>query len=219
MSLSIVGAGLGRTGTLSLKMAIELLNLGPCCHMSTVLSDPAAPRLWERAFDRQQVDWDEIFKGYKATVDFPACLFYRELSEKYPNAKVILSVRDADAWFKSTQATILSKDGLEVLRGFRTWPLIEKMNASVFGSDFHDRDVLISAFERHNAEVQESIPASRLLVYEVKQGWGPLCEFLGCSTPQAAFPRVNAQTDVPQDPAFLKRFMEDLHAGRLPQVH
>jgi Sulfotransferase domain len=181
MSLSIIGAGLGRTGTLSLKMAIELLSCGPCCHMSTVVSDPTASRLWERAYDRQPVDWDEIFKGYKATVDFPACLFYRELAEKYPSAKVILSVRDADAWFKSTQATVLSKDVLEVLRGFRTWPLIEKMNASIFGSDFHDRDTLITAYERHNAEVQGSIPASRLLVYEVKQGWGPLCEFFGRS--------------------------------------
>lgn len=218
MSLSIIGAGFGRTRTLSLKYALEQLGVGPCYHMTTIFPDPEAPALWERAFDHQSVDWDQIFKGYGATVDFPGCYFYRELAEHYPQAKVILTLREADAWFDSTQATIFSSTTLEAFRGFRIRPMIEKMTSTVFGDDLHDRAALICVYQRHNAQVQNMIPASRLLIYEVSQGWGPLCGFLGRPIPDAEFPRVNARTDQLRDPETKQDFLSQVHAGRSPQV-
>src|SRR6516165_3260381 len=106
MPLDVIGAGFGRTGTLSLKLALEQLGFGPCYHMLEVLQNPSAAGQWEAAADRKAVDWEEVFKGYRATVDWPAATFWRQLADAYPAAKVILSLRDPAAWFASTQATI-----------------------------------------------------------------------------------------------------------------
>jgi hypothetical protein len=189
MALSVIGAGFGRTGTLSLKLALEELGFGPCYHMVEVLKNPDAPGYWEAAADGRPVDWERVFAGYHATVDWPGATFWRELAEAYPEAKVILTVRDPEAWFTSNQATIFSP-GYD---GDEPFPrMVRKVIGALFDQRLHDKDKLLEVFARHNETVRRVIPAERLLVYEVSQGWAPLCDFLGAPVPQAPFPRVNS---------------------------
>ena len=191
MTLSVIGAGFGRTGTLSLKMALEQLGVGRCYHMVEVFQIPAAPEQWRAAAEGGPVDWDSIFEGFSATVDWPGATFYREMADYYPEAKVILTLRDPEAWFKSTQATIFAND----LGGDDDTPFSRMAKAVVgrlFDGRLHDKDHAIAVYERHNAEVQRVIPPGRLLVYEVAQGWGPLCGFLGLPAPETPMPKVNS---------------------------
>jgi hypothetical protein len=193
MPLHVIGAGLGRTGTLSLKLALEQLGLGPCYHMLEVRSAPERLEHWNRIAAGEQVDWEEVFAGFRSTVDWPACNYWRELMARYPDAKVILSLRDPESWFRSTQATIFSD---EVQGGAP--PAIVKILTDVVGKDLHDRAKCIAAFERHNAAVRDGVPAGKLLVFDAKQGWGPLCAFLGVPVPDAPFPSVNTTDDFRQ---------------------
>ena len=186
MSLRVIGAGLGRTGTLSLKLALEQLGLGPCYHMVEVRADPVRLEHWNRIAAGEPVDWDEVFAGFQSTVDWPACNYWRELMARYPDAKVILSLRDPEAWFRSTQATIFS-DAVQS----EAAPSIVKLLTDVMGPDLHDRKRCIAAFERHNAAVCAGVPSGRLLVFDPTQGWGPLCAFIGVPVPDAPFPSVN----------------------------
>ena len=194
MTLSVIGAGFGRTGTKSLKDALEHLGLGPCYHMVEVFKNPqAAPGWWyDAAQDPAHADWAKIFAGYNATVDWPNATFYRELADAYPDAKVILTERDPNAWFESTQATIFAR--MPPAPG-ATEPfprMLGKVVCELFDYRMHDRDHCISVFKAHNAKVREVIPAERLLVYEVAQGWQPLCDFLGVPVPEEAMPKVNS---------------------------
>lgn len=189
MALKVIGAGLGRTGTMSLKLALEQLGLGPCYHMAEVFKLGTAPT-WTRAYRGERMDWEEVFKGFPSTVDWPACDFYRELADLYPDAKVILSVRDPESWYKSTQETIFREsnhDGAppEWLEMFH---LLAKTK---FGGDLHTREHLIDVYNRHNDEVRRTIPAERLLEYVPGQGWEPLCRFLGVAMPDTPYPKVN----------------------------
>src|SRR6185369_15707827 len=177
MALKVIGAGLGRTGTLSLKLALEQLGFGPCYHMVEVMLHLESTGLWIQAADGNP-DWEAIFKAYASTVDYPACAFWRQLSDFYSDAKVLLSVRDPEEWFESTQATIFSPDSIKRMRASPMRPFIEKTAWQAFGDRIHDRDFMINAFKHHNAEVERAIPKDRLLVYEVKQGWESLCQFL-----------------------------------------
>jgi hypothetical protein len=196
MALKVIGAGLGRTGTLSLKVALEQLGFGPCYHMTEVMMHPeTAPALWLRAADGDP-DWERIFSGYAATVDYPGCRFWRELARAYPDAKVILSVRDAHKWFESTQATIFSPQAIEMMSASPIREFIEKNAWNDFGDRIHDRDFMVDWFERHNAAVRAEIPSERLLVYEASQGWEPLCGFLGVPVPSAPFPRINSREEM-----------------------
>lgn len=192
MALSVIGAGFGRTGTLSLKLALEQLGFGPCYHMVEVFKNPRAPRYWEAAADREPVDWEEVFKGYGSTVDWPSATFYRELAEAYPQAKVILTLRDPEAWFRSTQATIFARETTGANDFER---MVEKVIGRLFDQRMHDKDKLIEVFNRHNETVQRVIPPERLLVYEVAQGWEPLCRFLGVPVPTEPMPKVNSTED------------------------
>jgi hypothetical protein len=192
MTLKVIGAGFGRTGTLSLKAALEQLGFGRCYHMMEVIPNPKAPDLWSAAADGKP-DWETIFQGYQSAVDWPACHFWRELSDFYRDAKIILTVRDAEKWFASTQATIFHPD----IMGGAKPPLNfqEMAKKTVFadiGGDPNDHGACIAAYNRHNAKVIETAPADRLLVYEVSQGWGPLCAFLGVPVPDQSFPNSNA---------------------------
>jgi hypothetical protein len=210
MSLRIVGAGLGRTGTMSLKLAIEQLDLGPCYHMVEVFKNPAAPGYWEAAADGAPTDWEKVFDGYNATVDWPSASFYKTLADAYPDAKVILTVRDSEAWFASTQATIFSRDYTQP----PTTPfesMVRKVVGRMFDMRMNDRDWAISVFERHNAEVRRAIAPERLLTYEVAQGWAPLCAFLGVEVPGAPMPKVNSTEE------FRSRFAA-VAAGRDPSA-
>jgi hypothetical protein len=194
MTLSVIGAGFGRTGTLSLKFALEQLGLGPCYHMMEVFKNPDAPRQWLDAAEGRPVDWETVFDGYGATVDWPSASFYRTLADVYPKAKVILTLRDPNAWFDSTQATIFAHD-------FGASPnkiwgrMATRVVADLFDNRMHDREHVISVYERHNAEVRRVIAPERLLVYEVADGWAPLCDFLGVPAPEGDLPRVNSREE------------------------
>ena len=194
MSLAVIGAGLPRTGTMSLKLALEQLGFGRCYHMVEVFQRPEAAALWLRAAEREDTDWDEIFDGYGATTDAPGCLFYRQLAAYYPNAKLILTLRDANQWFDSTQATILSPES-EAARDTMFPPAVSAMLVGLWhnflDNRVHDREHMIAVYERHNDEVKRAIAPERLLVYEVGQGWEPLCRFLEVPVPETPFPRIN----------------------------
>lgn len=199
MALDIIGPGFGRTGTNSLKIALEHLGFGPAHHMFEVRDNPEQLPLWQAAARGEPVDWDQAFRGYRSQVDWPGARFWRELASYYPEAKVILSVRDADAWFDSIQATIAP---FIAARGKHPAPVpnaIAEMGhqlivEGVFDGRLDDRAHAIELFNAHTAEVQAAIPASRLLTFDARQGWQPLCDFLGCEVPMISFPRLNSRT-------------------------
>jgi Sulfotransferase domain len=204
--MKVIGAGLPRTATLSQKVALEMLGFGPCYHMVNVLADMSQVPLWHRAADGD-IDWEDIFAGFDSTVDWPGGFFYRELLEAYPDAKVLLSVRDAEGWERSMRETVWGFRHGDTLMTHVSdaradvdsqWAEYRRMldrllwkDQGVFAGEHQDRDWLIEAFHRHNQAVQSSVPGDRLLVWEVKQGWEPLCEFLEVDVPDAPFPNVN----------------------------
>lgn len=199
MALEVIGAGLGRTGTLTLKLALERLGFDPCHHMTEVLASPEQVAFWNRAADDEDVDWEELYGTYRATVDWPGCHFYARLAEAYPAAKVVLSKRDPERWYDSMSETILKsmemmglKDETPDTHPMRFGGVI--IAERTFGGDF-SRENVIAAFERHNAEVRSRIPAERLLEFEASQGWEPLCAFLGVPVPDEAFPRTNGRDE------------------------
>ena len=196
MGLRVVGAGCGRTGTASFKMALERLFGAPCYHMIEVFPDPTAARRWIDAAEGK-VDWEKMFKGYTATVDWPGAHFWRELMAAYPTARVLLSVRDSDSWFASTQATVFSSLGQT--RPAAIAPdfieMFEKVIAPDIDGPLSDRASCIAAYERHNADVIRTVPKERLLVFDVKQGWEPLCRFLNVPVPAIPFPKANTKDD------------------------
>jgi hypothetical protein len=195
MSLAIIGAGFGRTGTLSLKLALEHLGLGPCYHMTEVLQHPRFVEHWVRATEGARVDWDVVFQGYAAAVDWPACDYWRELAAYYPEARVILTVRDPEAWFVSTQSTIFGAANSALIDDSGIGQIVRAIAARHFGGVLNDRTRLIDAYKRHNANVRDAIAPSRLLVFQASDGWDPLCRFLDRPVPKTPFPSVNTTDD------------------------
>ena len=190
MALKIIGAGFGRTGTMSLKAALEQLGF-PCYHMMECFpKGPPHWQLWEEALTGKP-DWDTLFDGYTATVDFPASTSYEALADYYPDAKVILTVRDPEQWFQSTQNTIFSPHWMEFVPSSEAGAYMKATIYDFFDNRMHDRDHLIHRFGEHIDEVKAAIPADHLLVFEVAQGWEPLCNFLGMEIPSGEFPHVN----------------------------
>jgi hypothetical protein len=197
MSLDLIGAGLGRTGTLSLKLALERLGYAPCYHMIEVLTAPERARHWLERTPTGSHDWDAIFRGYRASVDWPAAAFWRELAARYPAAKVLLSVRDAERWYDSVMNTIYPV----MLQGppERAPRSLHDFHAMVyalicdqtFAGRLDDRAHARRVFEAHNQAVIDAIPASRLLVYRTGDGWEPICRFLDVPVPDEPFPHVN----------------------------
>lgn len=219
MTLKVIGAGLGRTGTLSLKFALEHLGFGPCYHMTEVFA--GARRnipLWLDAVSGKP-DWDTVFAGYASTTDYPACSYWRELAEYYPHAKVILTVRDADSWFDSVSATIFSDQMMGSLSGSPTETMMKGAIFDAFGGRVRDRDFMTDWFVRRNQAVVDALPPNRLLVYSPKEGWEPLCAFLGAPMPAEPFPRVNSREElllsskeqggVPPDPETQEKFVRE----------
>lgn len=192
--MHVIGAGVGRTGTYSLKIAINQLGLGPCHHMEAVLhSRPVQVPLWESALAGRP-DWRAIYDGFGSAVDWPTARFFRELAEVYPKAKFVLTVRSPESWADSFGETIYM-----ALAGRDQAPEDKKAWLDMATKVIHatgfpaglDRDGLMRGFNAHNAAVRAAIPADRLLVYEVKDGWAPLCAFLGKPVPDDPFPRTN----------------------------
>jgi len=193
MALKVIGSGLGRTGTMSMKLALEQLGFVKCYHMVEVFLNQHHAALWVAAAEGRP-DWDALFEGYLATMDYPGAPFWRELADHYPDAKVVHTVRDPQKWFESTQATIFSEGNLnrvESVPGLREF--FEKAVHSAIGEHIHDRAFMLDYFKRHNEEVARTVPKERLLVYEVGEGWEPLCAFLGVPVPDTPFPRENTK--------------------------
>lgn len=190
MPLKIIGAGFGRTGTESMKRALEMLGYGPCYHMYEVMPEPTRYQTWLDLYDdRIAPDWDAIFEGYQATVDWPACAYWRDLAAHFPEAKVLLTVRSAESWYASMEKTILT-----FMRQHNDPPgMAERLAAKTFGGRVSeaDRDHIIDVFTRHNAEVQAAFGPERLLTYHLGSGWKPLCDFLDVPVPDAPYPRGN----------------------------
>jgi uncharacterized protein YndB with AHSA1/START domain len=195
MVLRVVGAGVGRTGTNSLKIALETLLDGPCHHMFEVVANPHQIPGWTAAIDGRDVDWDDLLDGYVAQVDWPGASFWPELSAANPEALVILSVRDADAWYESAWNTIFQVfDRMPPEMA----PWFESMRGLMdvrFCAELENASAMKDAYERHNDAVRETVPAERLLEWTATDGWGPLCERLGVPVPEQPFPLTN-QTSV-----------------------
>lgn len=206
MGLEVIGAGLGRTGTTSLKAALEALGYGPCYHMTEVFAHPEHVPFWEAARRGEAVDWETVFSDYRAAVDWPAAAYYESLMLAYPEAKVILTVRDPERWYESVRSTIYTVRGMVsspfFSLGARLVPRLRHLRRAAlmvsglawddtFGGRFEDREHATRTFERLNERVVERLPQERLLIYSVSEGWGPLCDFLGVEPPDEPFPSLN----------------------------
>jgi hypothetical protein len=196
--MKAIGVGVGRTGTYSLKLALERLGLGPCHHMEEVLQNPSAQvPLWAAAL-QGRADWAAIYRGYNSTVDWPTAGFFRELNAAYPSAKFILTHRSAESWVQSFSATIFQLLSGEVAGPPQLKPLLEMAGGVIAKTGFRkgmDAAELTRAFAAHIDAVKAAIPADRLLVYQVKEGWAPLCAFLGLPEPAEPFPRSNDRAE------------------------
>ena len=199
MTLEIIGPGFGRTGTASLKRALEVLGFGPCHHMEEIFANPPDVAHWVAVAEGRPVDWDVVFAGYRSQVDWPGAHVWLALAAHYPAAKVILSVRPEEAWWKSFSATIAKL--VAERADFALPPHIATMleaagvqmiEAQTFGGRITDKDAAIAAYRRRTEEVKAAIPPGRLLVFDVAEGWEPLCRFLGVAVPDQPFPRVNS---------------------------
>jgi hypothetical protein len=204
--MKVIGAGMPRTGTLTQKMALEMLGLGPCYHMVDVLADLDQAALWERALDHEP-PWQEIFTGFNSTVDWPGGYFYRELAEHYPEAKVVLSVREPAEWERSMRQTVWSvRHGESLIRllssaqacvnpqwaGFLN--MIDRLlweGRGTFAGGKDAPEQMIETMLAHNEAVKAAVAPERLLVWSVTEGWGPLCEFLEVPVPDVPFPHIN----------------------------
>jgi hypothetical protein len=215
--MKLIGAGIPRTGTLTQKMALEMLGLGPTYHMVDVLADLDQAPLWERALGGENV-WSEIFDGFHSTVDWPGGYFYKELIDVYPEAKVLLSVREGEAWERSMRETVWAvRNGESLIRLLSSaqgyvnpqWAGFLKMidgllwqGNGTFASGHAEPQQLIDTMNAHTEEVKSTVPSDRLLVWSVKEGWGPLCEFLELPVPEEEFPHINDRTE------FLNRIID-----------
>jgi len=203
-TLQVIGAGCGRTGTASLKKALEMLGFDPCYHMFEVMKNGHEER-WEAALSQPETaDWPHMLEGFKATVDFPASLVYAELMAAFPEAKVVLSVRDAPGWARSVTETIWSPYAMELSlvqrpfrRGFQRMTRLMRArffldeDGGVASGEVTSETALAKRFDEWNAKVVATVPKERLLVFRASDGWPPLCAFLGVPEPAEPYPRVN----------------------------
>ncbi len=203
MALQVIGAGFGRTGTTSLKAALEQLGFSKCHHMDEVMTSRAQTNSWlalaERGADTANIGWDEIFEGFQASCDWPSCTYWEELHRHYPEAKIILTVRDEQRWYDSCWGTIYAASFLVPTWISRMIPPLDRMSrmviASVWDGVFHgrfeDREHAIEIYRAHVAYVKATAPPDKLLVFEARQGWEPLCQFLGVPVPEGSYPHLN----------------------------
>lgn len=192
MTLDIIGTGFGRTGTDSMRHALNMLGVGPTHHMLEIGQETEMSAHWRALINGAQPEWETLFAGYSACVDWPSAHYWRSLIEVYPQAKVLLTMRSAESWWTSFEATIL-----KVIKtsddpaGFATRLVAEQ----VFGGRPDDRDHAIATFNRNVEEVIETVDPARLLIHNLGDGWGPLCDWLGVPVPDAAYPSGNNPKD------------------------
>lgn len=192
MPLKVVGAGVGRTGTASLKAALETLLGGRCHHMYEIISDPSQVAGWTDAINGVEVDWQQVLDGYVAQVDWPGASFWPELSAANPDALVLLSVRDPQAWYRSASNTIFKAFDVRIPELGNWFEAVAKLMHDRFSDDLDNEAAMIDAFERHNEAVRAGVPASRLLEWTPSDGWEPICERLGLPVPSEPFPVTNS---------------------------
>jgi hypothetical protein len=199
--MRVIGAGFGRTGTASTKRALEILGFGPCHHMEEVIKHPDEVDTWVRAARGEKVDWKAFMSKWGSAVDFPSSLYYRELMEAFPDGKVVLNVRSVDSWYQSMSETIVPMLTRWPNRMITPWlPYISspgrvmretKLRETVLDRFHSDPAAVKKVFTDHIEDVKRAVPAEKLLVFEAKDGWEPLCKFLGVPVPEVPFPRVN----------------------------
>lgn len=211
MALQIIGTGMGRTGTHSLKLALEELGFLKCYHMENLLEHPSDIVYWEAAREGKPVDWDKLFTGYQAGVDIPVFIYHKELLQKYPDAKMIHTTRDPESWYKSFGDTIIRSSRPSLghmlsmmlrmpfsakLRGqLRVFKFAGKFIKTLLPAGFDDKEKAIAAFNEWNRNVLASIPKEKMLVFDAKQGWEPLCRFLNVAVPAKPFPHSNTTAE------------------------
>lgn len=197
MTLRIIGPGFGRTGTKSAKLAIEMLGFAPCHHMHEVLANPPQVAFWQDVADGKSIDFDAAFEGYQSQIDWPGAHVWRALAETYPEAKVLLTVRPEESWYRSFSKTIGKV--FRVHHQMELPPHITQMldvmsgllERETFKGPLEDKDVALAAYRQRTEDVKAAIPAERLLVFDVAEGWEPLCRFLEVDIPDVPFPHEN----------------------------
>ena len=211
MSLKILGTGLGRTGTHSLKLALEQLGFGKCYHMVELFQHPEGLKYFKQAEKGEIVNWDELFKGYVSAVDYPVARYYKQIMNYYPDVKIIHTIRDAESWFKSATDTIFwasRPTSWKIIKMIFNLPFskearrrlpVLKYNGMLiereFGKDLKNKHSVIKRFNEHNEEVINTVSKERMLVFDPKSGWEPLCKFLNVPVPETPFPKSNTKED------------------------
>lgn len=198
--MKIIGAGLPRTGTMSTQAALNRLGFR-CYHMQDVPREPGHLKAWnDYLHGYAPMDWKKLFGDYDATVDAPACFYFEEIMNEFPEAMVLLTIRDADGWHKSVTNLLASVKPIRPLRYVipklrRFLDLIDGL-MDKFVPSSGDLTASIAAFHQHNEKVRRIVPERRLLVFDVREGWAPLCSFLKCKVPKTEFPRLNTSASV-----------------------
>jgi hypothetical protein len=202
MALEVIGPGFGRTGTASLKIALEMLGLGPCHHMHDVVGSADQRGYWRALAAGRPMDWDQVFAGYRSQVDWPGAHPWRELAAAYPEAKVVLSIRPEESWWKSFSATIgalMTMDRTATPLPPQILDMLEITDELIVRQTFacraDDREGVLAAYRKRIQDVREAIAPERLLVFDVSEGWEPLCRFLNKPIPDTPFPHSNTTED------------------------
>jgi hypothetical protein len=198
MAIQLIGAGVGRTGTHALKLALEELLGGTCHHMAEVLDNPDEIPVWTAAMRGEEPDWSQFLSRYTAIVDFPGCAVWRELADAFPDAPVLLSTRtSSEEWWQSANSTIFesTRRGPSDEDSRERHAMALTMFEERFTPDWGDRDAAMAAYDAHNRAVREAIPAERLFEYQPGDGWAPLCAALALPEPDAPFPHTNTRAE------------------------
>jgi hypothetical protein len=218
MSLEVIGVGLHRTGSLSVKVALERLGFGPGYHGFEYLGRPDHVPLWQEAIDNDgDIEWDRIFGGYQTAFDWPMLYFWEKVVAAHPDARIVLTVRDPETWYESHAALLpalmekLDEGELPVAPASLDQQLLD----ATFPGGLFERDHCIDVFHRHAGRVCTTVPPQRLLLYRVTEGWEPLCRFLGVDVPDEPFPRVNARAVMMDNTLSSVRRTELVNDGRL----
>jgi hypothetical protein len=192
--VKVIGAGWGRTGTTSVAAALDRLGFGPVLQMQELWAHPDLAELWNQHHEGTQVEWPSALRGWASTMDWPGCWQWQEFARLWPDAPVLLTVRDPDSWYQS------------VIRSIHAWcapgedvgpPAIAELLTYLWDTDFGgwdralDKQHAIACYERHNAQVRAECPPERLIEFSVQDGWEPLCRALQVSVPAEEFPHLN----------------------------
>lgn len=213
--LEVIGAGFGRTGTHSLGLALEKLGFSPCYNLQEVVKNPEHTETWNNAIDGKPIDWHYLFSSYKSSVEWPGAYFFKELVQHFPNAKVILTVREPEAWYESAGKTIF--EGLE-LSAYNPDTLKREKSRlhrrlileRTFEGRYHEKEFAIDVYRRHNERVTKTVPEERLLRFDIRDGWEPLCEFLQKPISKEPFPWLNERTAfMASEPEWAKKVKQE----------